>query len=34
MHSAPKKIGIGMFVAALGYLVMIFASRGQMSPLL
>ena len=30
--SAPKKIGIGMFVAALGYLVMIFASRGQMSP--
>ena len=30
--SAPKKIGIGMFVAALGYLVMILASRGQMSP--
>ena len=30
--SAPKKIGIGMFVAALGYLVMIFASRGQASP--
>ena len=30
--SAPKKIGLGMFVAALGYLVMIFASRGQASP--
>ena len=30
--SAPKKIGIGMFVAALGYLIMILASRGQMSP--
>lgn len=30
--SAPKKIGLGMFVAALGYLIMIFASRGQMSP--
>lgn len=30
--SAPKKIGIGMFVAACGYLVMILASRGQMSP--
>lgn len=30
--SAPKKIGIGMFVAACGYLVMIYASRGQMSP--
>ena len=30
--SAPKKIGIGMLVAACGYLVMIFASRGQASP--
>ncbi len=30
--SAPKKIGIGMFVAALGYLIMIFASLGQSSP--
>lgn len=30
--SAPKKIGIGMFVAALGYLVMIFASMGQPAP--
>jgi len=30
--SAPKKIGIGMFVAACGYLIMILASRGQMSP--
>jgi len=30
--SAPVKIGIGMFVAALGYLVMIFASQGQPSP--
>ena len=30
--SAPKKIGIGMFVAALGYLIMIFASLGQASP--
>ncbi len=30
--SAPKKIGIGMFVAALGYLIMIFASMGQASP--
>ena len=30
--SAPKKIGLGMFVAALGYLVMIIASRGQASP--
>ena len=30
--SAPKKIGIGMFVAALGYLIMIVASKGQMSP--
>lgn len=30
--SAPKKIGMGMFVAAAGYLIMIFASMGQPSP--
>ena len=30
--SAPMKIGIGMLVAALGYVVMIFASVGQPSP--
>ena len=30
--SAPVKIGLGMFVAALGYLVMIFGSIGQPSP--
>ena len=30
--SAPRKIGLGMFVAALGYLIMIFASLGQASP--
>ncbi len=30
--SAPKKIGIGMFVAALGYLIMVMASVGQPSP--
>ena len=30
--SAPKKIGIGMFIAALGYLIMIFGSLGQASP--
>jgi len=30
--SAPKKIGLGMFVAALGYVIMIFASCGQESP--
>ena len=30
--SAPKKIGIGMFVAALGYLIMVMASKGQASP--
>jgi len=30
--SAPKKIGLGMFVAAIGYLVMILASQGQASP--
>ena len=30
--SAPKKIGIGMMVAALGYLIMVLASQGQQSP--
>ena len=30
--SAPMKIGIGMLVAALGYVVMIFGSVGQPSP--
>lgn len=30
--SAPTKIGLGMFVAALGYLIMVFASLGQASP--
>ena len=30
--SAPKKIGLGMFVAAIGYVIMILASRGQASP--
>ncbi len=30
--SAPKKIGLGMFVAALGYLVMMVASMGLMAP--
>ncbi|MGM9763417.1 MAG: peptide MFS transporter [Candidatus Cryptobacteroides sp.] len=30
--SAPTKIGLGMFVAALGYLIMIFGSLGQASP--
>lgn len=30
--SAPKKIGLGMFIAALGYLIMIFGSLGQASP--
>ena len=30
--SAPMKIGIGMLVAALGYVVMLFASVGQASP--
>ena len=30
--SAPVKIGLGMFVAAIGYLVMIAASAGQQSP--
>ncbi len=30
--SAPKKIGLGMFVAALGYLIMLYASKGQPAP--
>jgi POT family proton-dependent oligopeptide transporter len=30
--SAPKKIGLGMFVAALGYAVMLLASTGQPTP--
>ena len=30
--SAPVKIGLGMFVAAIGYLVMLFASKGQPAP--
>ncbi len=30
--SAPMKIGLGMFVAAIGYMIMIFGSNGQMSP--
>ena len=30
--SAPKKIGLGMLVAGLGYLVMLLASSGQPSP--
>jgi len=30
--TAPTKIMLGMFVAAIGYLIMIFASNGQMSP--
>ena len=30
--SAPKKIALGMLVAACGYLIMLFASRGQSSP--
>jgi len=30
--SAPRKIGIGMVVAALGYLVMVFASLGMPTP--
>jgi POT family proton-dependent oligopeptide transporter len=30
--SAPVKIGLGMFVAALGYLIMVFGSLGQPSP--
>ena len=30
--SAPMKIGLGMFVAAMGYLIMLAASGGQSSP--
>ena len=30
--SAPKKIGLGMFVAGIGYLIMLLASKGQMAP--
>ena len=30
--SAPMKIGLGMFVAAIGYLIMLFASNGQPAP--
>ena len=30
--SAPMKIGLGMFVAALGYLIMLMASNGQPAP--
>ena len=30
--SAPKKIGLGMFVAALGYLIMLATSKGQPTP--
>ena len=30
--SAPRKIAYGMLVAALGYVVMLFASNGQMAP--
>ena len=30
--SAPRKIGIGMVIAALGYLVMVFASLGMPTP--
>ena len=30
--SAPVKIGLGMFVAALGYLIMVLGSLGQASP--
>ena len=30
--SAPRKIGLGMFVAALGYLIMLAASQGQPAP--
>ena len=30
--SAPKKIGLGMLVAGLGYLIMLLASNGQPSP--
>lgn len=30
--SAPRKIGLGMFVAAIGYLIMLMASNGQPAP--
>ncbi len=30
--SSPKKIGIGMIITAVGFLIMVFASRGLMSP--
>jgi len=30
--TAPTKIGLGMFVAAVGYLIMLFASKGQPAP--
>lgn len=30
--SAPRKIGLGMFVAAVGYLIMLMASKGQPAP--
>ena len=30
--SAPRKIGLGMFVAGLGYLIMLLASSGQPAP--
>ena len=30
--SAPRKIGLGMFVAAIGYLIMLAASKGQPAP--
>ncbi|MCH5174163.1 MAG: peptide MFS transporter, partial [Bacteroidales bacterium] len=30
--SAPRKIGLGMFIAALGYLIMLAASKGQPAP--
>ena len=30
--SAPKKIGLGMFVAGIGYLIMLLASKGQPAP--
>ncbi|MBO4447037.1 MAG: MFS transporter, partial [Bacteroidales bacterium] len=30
--SAPRKIGLGMFVAAVGYLIMLLASNGQPAP--
>jgi POT family proton-dependent oligopeptide transporter len=30
--SSPKKIGIGMIITAVGFLIMVFASRGLISP--